>query len=106
MVAARRAAVFAAELGFQHVIFEGNAKGVIKALSMRDFALTPASHLVKEFRHITGSLRTFSLFDTRRQGNNVAHALAMRAMCSFPLQVWMEDVLPNILYYVIEDFPI
>ena len=35
MVAARRAAVFAAELGFQRVIFEGDDAGVIKALSMR-----------------------------------------------------------------------
>ena len=52
MVAARRAAVFAAELGFQRVIFEGDAAGVIKALSMRDLALALAGHLVKDFMSI------------------------------------------------------
>lgn len=53
--------MFVVELGFQHVIFEGDAAGVIKALSMRDLVLAPASHLVKDFRSIVGSLRTFSL---------------------------------------------
>ena len=99
MVAARTAAVFAAELGFQRVIFEGDAAGVIKTLSIWDLVLAPAGHLVKDFRSIVGSLRTFSLSHTRRQGNKVAHALVRGARFSFPLQVGMEDVPPNILHY-------
>ena len=84
-VAARRATVFAVELGFQRVIFEGDAAGVIKALSTRDLALALAGRLVKDFMSITGSLRTFSFSHTRRQGNNVAYTLAKGASFSFLL---------------------
>ena len=64
------------------------------------------------FRSIVGSLRIFSLSlslslsHIRGQGNNIAHALAIRAKCSFLLQVWIEDVSSNVLHYVVEDFPI
>lgn len=78
---------------------------MIKALSMRNLALALADHLVKDFMSIAGSLRTFSFSLTRRQGYNVAYALVRGACFSFPLQVWMEDVSPNILFYVVEDFP-
>ena len=61
LLAARRAAVFAVELGLQRVIFEGDAEGVIKALSKRDVTQSPDDHLVKDFRSIAGSLGTFSL---------------------------------------------
>lgn len=72
---------------------------------MRDLALALAGHLVKDFMSIVGSLRTFSFSLTRRQGYNVAYALVRGASFSFPLQVWMEDVPPNILLYFVEDFP-
>ncbi|XP_075649675.1 uncharacterized protein LOC142620145 [Castanea sativa] len=105
LLAARRAAVFAVELGFQNVIFEGDAEGVIKVLSQRDAAQSSVGRLVKDFRSIASSLGTFSLSHIRRQGNNVAHALARRARFSFPLLVWMENVPPNILHCVLEDYP-
>ena len=104
-IAARKAAVFVVELGLQQISFEGDDEGVIKALSQKDVTHSPVGHLVKDFRSITSSLGTFSLSHTRRQGNNVAHALAWRARFSFSLLVWMEDVPPNILHYVLEDFP-
>ena len=110
LLVARRVVVFAVELGLQQISFEGDANGVIKALSQRDVTHSPVGHLVKDhlvkdFRSIASSLGTFSLSHTRRQGNNVAHALARRALFSFPLLVWMEDVPPNILHYVLKDFP-
>ena len=105
LLVARRAVMFAVELRFRHVIFEGDAEGVIKVLSQRDVTQSPVDHLVKDFRFIAGSLGTFSLSHTRRQGNNIAHALARRARSSFPLLVWMEDVPPNILHCVLDDYP-
>ena len=89
-MAARRATVIVMELGFQYVIFEGDAAGVIKTLSIWDLVLAPAGHLVKDFRSIVGSLRTFSLSHTRRQGNKVAHALAKGARFSFSFASWDE----------------
>ena len=71
------------KLGFQRVIFEGDAASVIKALSMRDLALALIGHLVKDFMSIAGSLRTFSFSRTRRQDNNVAHALVRGVSFSF-----------------------
>ena len=56
---------------------------MIKALSMRDLALALAGHLVKDFMFIAGSLRTFSFSHTRRQDNNVAHALVKGASFFF-----------------------
>ena len=105
LLAARRATVIAMELGLQQISFEGDAEGVIKALSQRDVTHSPVGHLVKDFRSIASSLGTFSLSHTKRQGNNVAHALARTACFSFPLLVWMEDVPPSILHYVLRDFP-
>ena len=84
---------------------EGDAEGVVKALSQRDVTHSQVGHIVKDFRSIASSLGTFLLSHTRRQGNNVAHALVRRAHFSFPLLVWMEDVPPKILHFVIDDFP-
>ncbi|XP_050260115.1 uncharacterized protein LOC126705266 [Quercus robur] len=105
LLAARRAAVFVVELGLQQISFKGVAEGVIKALSQRDVTHSSVGHIVKDFRSIASSLGTFSLSHTRRQGNNVAHALARRALFFFPLLVWVENVPPNILQFVLDDFP-
>ena len=55
LLAARRAAVFAVELGLQQISFEGDTEGVIKALSQRDVTLSPVDHIVKDFRSIASS---------------------------------------------------
>ena len=82
-VAARRATVIVMDLGFQYVIFEGDAAGVIKALSMRDLALALAGHLVKDFMSIGYSRFLENLLFPRRQGNNVVHALIKGVSFSF-----------------------
>ena len=78
---------------------------MIKALSMRDLALALAGHFVKDFMSIGYSRFLENLLFPRRQGNNVVHALIKGVSFSFLLQVWMEDIPPNILHYVVEDFP-
>ena len=60
-------------------------------------------HLVKDFISIRGHFQSFNIIHVRRQGNNVAHALARDAEFSFPLRVWMEEVPPNISCYVVRD---
>ena len=73
---------------------------------MGNFSLLSIGHLVKDTKFIASSLQTHSFSHVSRQDNVVAHALVQRARFSFPLLVWMEYVLPNILYFVDNDFPV
>ena len=103
MLAARRAATFARELGFSRVCFEGDAELVVKCFQSGSVSNALTGHLVKDFMSIRGYLQSSSIIHVRRQGNNVAHALARDARFSFPLRVWMEEVPPNIFNLVVKD---
>ena len=105
MLAARKAAIFAKDLGFSQVCFEGNAELVVKCLQSGMVSNALVDHLVKDFMSISGHFRSSNIIHVRRQGNNVAHALARDARFSFPLRVWMEEVPPNIYCYVVRDLP-
>lgn len=94
------------ELGFTQFIFEGDFEFVIKALSVGNFSLLSTGHLVIDTKFITGSFWTHSFSYVRRQCNVVAHVLRQRARFFFPLLVWMEYVLQDILHFVDDDFPI
>ena len=104
-LAARRAARFVVEVGLTASEFEGDSEVVWRALRTADGAHSSMGEIIKDTMSILGSLRTFSFSHTRRQGNCVAHALAKRAIVSFPLLVWMEHVPADISYVVISDFP-
>ena len=52
MLAARRAALFARELGFRKVCFEGDADLVVKSLQAGKASNVMAGHLVKDFTFI------------------------------------------------------
>nr|POE52943.1 hypothetical protein CFP56_36118 [Quercus suber] len=60
-------------------------------------------HLVKDIMSIRGHFQSSNIIHVRRQGNNVAHALARDVSFSFPLRVWMEEVPPNISCFVVRD---
>ncbi|XP_050246203.1 uncharacterized protein LOC126694162 [Quercus robur] len=103
-LAARRATRFVVEVGFTASEFEGDFEVVWRALRTTDGAHSSMGEIIKDTMSIVGSLRTFSLSHTRRQGNCAAHALAKRAIVSFPLLVWMEHVPADISHVVISDF--
>ena len=52
MLAARRAAIFANELGFKDVFFEGDTEGVVRSIREDDSSNTLMGHLVKDFKSI------------------------------------------------------
>ena len=104
-LAARRAAKFVVELGLSAAELEGDSEVVWRALKAADGAHSALGVIIKDTMSIVGSLRTFSFSHTRRQGNCAAHALAKRAIVSFPLLVWMEYVPTDISHVVISDFP-
>ena len=61
MLAARRAAVFARELRFHKVFFEGDVELVVKSLQTRTDSNVLASHLVKDFMSIRGYFQSYSI---------------------------------------------
>ena len=65
-----------------------------------DGAHSSIREIIKDTMSIVGSFRTFSFSHTRQQGNCAAHALAKRAIVSFPLLVWMEHVPTNISHVI------
>ena len=99
-LAARRAILFATELGLQRVIIEGDSEIVFQAVSEVCSVCSCIGHIIKDCKSISGLFQTHSFSHTRRQGNAVAHALAKRARKSFPFLVWMESVPPDIAYLV------
>ena len=100
MLATRRAAIFAREMGFKNAWFEGDAEGVVRSIRDEDSSNAFVGHLMKDFMSIVGLFQTYSIFHVRRQGNSVAHALTREARMSFPLHIWMEDVPPNVLIFI------
>ena len=104
MLAAKRAAISANELGFKNVCFEGDAEGVVRSIREEDSSNAFVGQLVKDFMYIASLFQTYSISHVRRQGNSVAYALAREARMSFSLSIWMEDVPPNVLNFVSKDF--
>ena len=75
-LAARRAVLFASELGFLQIIFEGDLEVTIRALQEENSAISSVGHIIKDMMSILGSFVTHTFSHVRRQGNTVAHVLA------------------------------
>ena len=65
-----------------------------------------AGHIIKQALSYVSLLQSFSLSYVVRQGNTVAYALVQRVRLYFPLQVWMESVLPNLISNVSTDLSV
>ena len=61
MMAARRAVIFAQEIGLQKCQFEGDSKTIIKALKIGDMSSSSFGHLVRDTLAIVSSFMDFSL---------------------------------------------
>ena len=96
VLAARRALLFAKELGFESLVVEGNVEGIIHAINGDSMLNSEYGHILQDIKLLSSSVRNVSFNHIRRQGNFVAHRLARRAICNHFL-VWMEDVPHDIL---------
>ena len=65
MLAAGRAAIFARELVFCKVCFEGDAELMLKSLQIRKDSNVLASHLVKDFKSIGGYFQSYFIIHVR-----------------------------------------
>ncbi|KAK9989549.1 hypothetical protein SO802_029788 [Lithocarpus litseifolius] len=102
-MAARKAVELALEIGISNVIFEGDSDIIYRELISTDPSLALHGHVIQDIRCLVSSFVSFSFTHVRRQGNNVAHALARWAINSSNSTVWMEDVPPDIQYVVQAD---
>ncbi|XP_030959223.1 uncharacterized protein LOC115981198 [Quercus lobata] len=93
---ARKAVELALEIGFTRVVIEGDSNTIYRELSSTDLSLALHGHVIQDTTCLASSFVNHSFSHVRRQGNNVAHALARWAINSPNLRVWMEDVSPNI----------
>ena len=92
VLAARRALIFALELGY-HVILEGDSEIAIRAMNSEDYSATPFGHLISDIKSLSSHFRSLVFCHTRRLGNKVAHRLA-RSTCNFSSSffTWIEEV--------------
>ena len=100
LLATRRAVLFSRKSGFYNPVFEGDLSTVIKSLQDRIVSHAQGGHVLKDILSHLNSFQSCSFSHIGRQGNAVAHALAQRARLSYPLEVWMESVPPDISSFV------
>ena len=95
VTAARRALLFAKELGFERVMIEGDFEVVIKAIKEKSLLSSDWGHILRDIHALSYSFSSISFLHVKCSGNSVAHRLARRSFCN-PLLVWMEEVPPDI----------
>ena len=103
-LATRRALEFALELGFEQIILEGGFESLDKALKIECSNFTSYGHLVQDILFLSRHLFDFKISLIRRHGNNLAHSLARKSQYLSHMSIWMEEVLPNLLFVLQADF--
>nr|XP_023870614.1 uncharacterized protein LOC111983184 [Quercus suber]POE88579.1 putative ribonuclease h protein [Quercus suber] len=105
VLAACSAIGFAKELSLSQVILEGDSDTIIRALFSGGFDSSSFEHIIRDIKLLSSVFQNLSFNHTRRQGNRVAHRLA-RLACKFShLQIWMEDLPPDIVSVYHSDRP-
>ena len=92
VLAARRALIFANELGFDKVILEGDSEIAISAMKIDGYSAASFGHIIADIKALSPQFSCLIFQHTCRHGNMVAHSLA-RTACNFPpFCTWMEEV--------------
>ncbi|KAK9992866.1 hypothetical protein SO802_022569 [Lithocarpus litseifolius] len=92
VLAARRALIFAKELGFDHVILEGDFEIAIRAVKSEDYFAATFGHIITDIKALSSQFRSVIFQHTCRQGNKVAHSLAQAACNFYSCCTWIEEV--------------
>lgn len=90
-LASRKAVEFAAEIGLQRVIFEGDLAMVINALNQGSAGLSTYGVVIEDIRCQAVVFQSSVFNHASRSCNCVADALAKKAKGSRGTQVWLND---------------
>ena len=92
-LAARRAVVFARELSFFEVQIEGDRLRIIQALQASNRCYTLYGHIIDETKRLGSLLWRGQFQHGKRDGNRLAHGLAVRrAALATDTDVWVKDL--------------
>ena len=94
---------FAAEIGLDRIVVEGDSKIVTQALKTKDTGQASYGLLIADVCVFERNFSELSYSHTKREGNQVAHCLAKLAANFTASVVWMEDLLPSAISYVQAD---
>ena len=95
-LAARRAMELALEIGLNKGVLEGDLLILMNALKTNSHSLAQFGHIIKDIQFLAFQFSIISFSHVKRHYNTVAHSIARRALSFSLLQVWMEDVPPEI----------
>ncbi|XP_075659278.1 uncharacterized protein LOC142629195 [Castanea sativa] len=102
-LAYRRALTFARELNISDLVFEGDAKIIIKSLLARDVSHPEYGHVIQDVLFYTSGFRVYTFTHVKRLGNSIAHFLAKRAKLGTERQVWFRFTPDDIAPLVVRD---
>ena len=101
---ARHAMELALETGLNKRVLEGDSLILMNALKSNSHSLAQFSHIINDIQYLASQFSIISFSHVRRHCNTVAHLIARRAISFSSLQVWMEDVPPEIVDVLQADF--
>nr|XP_023915953.1 uncharacterized protein LOC112027523 [Quercus suber] len=79
VIAARRALLFAKELGFERVLVEGDSEVEINAIKEKSLLSLDWGHILRDIHALSYSFSSISFLHVKPLGNSVAHRLARRS---------------------------
>ena len=94
-MAATWALSFAADVGVNRAVLEGDSLDVIAGLREDRMVLVPYGLLLEDTRFLSQQFDELRYSHTKREGNRLAHSLARYAVGIPDFLVWMEDVPPQ-----------
>lgn len=90
-LAALRALEVASSIGYDRVVLEGDALGIINAIAREDEDFSAIGNIILEIKLRAREFQSFSVNHVKHATNEIAHKTAKYAFVLRDLNVWMED---------------
>ncbi|XP_041025440.1 uncharacterized protein LOC121265838 [Juglans microcarpa x Juglans regia] len=95
-IATRRDSSFCVDLGFQHVILEGDSLLVVKAIQIKEDSWSDSGLVVRDIKILLSKFLSWSVLHVHKEVNVIAHHLAKIALSCQEDCIMIEDCPPCI----------